>query len=158
MLHGAERVFPSKSATKSNSSFSAPASNENCSEAKAGSETSGFPSVIESKGLLQIVRVRLETDGKCEYTLALCDSACTHSWMSKKLAEKLNLKGTPVQVTVRGINTKEVLSTHSVRVNMKPADPENDETFQLEPYLKEDLNVGSDVIDVVSLQAKYPHL
>ena len=61
-------------------------------------------------------------------------------------------------MTVRGIHTKEVLSTHSVRVNMKPADPENDETFQLEPYLKEDLNVGSDVIDVVSLQAKYPHL
>ena len=63
-----------------------------------------------------------------------------------------------VQITVSGINSQETLATLAVKVKLKPADIESDESFDLEPFLKKDLHVGSDVIDVASLQEVYPHL
>ena len=42
-------------------------------------ESSGMPSVIDVKGLLQITEVELHFNEQSERILALCDSACSHS-------------------------------------------------------------------------------
>ena len=61
-------------------------------------------------------------------------------------------------MTVSGINSQETLATLAVKVKLKPADIESDESFDIELFLKKYLHVGSDVIDVASLQEVYPHL
>ena len=114
--------------------------------------------MLDVKSLLQDIGVRLESDERTEFIKALCDSACTHTWLSTKLAGKLNLKGAPVQMAVSGINSQESLSNLAVIVKLKPTDPTSDECYLVEPISREDLHVGSDVIAVACLQEKYPHL
>ena len=163
LLHGAERVFPAKTSktspvtTKASCSVSS-ASEQNTKPTQNNVESTNVASVTDVKRLLQVIRVRIEPDERIEYALALCDSASTHSWLSAKLAEMLKLKGTPVQMNVSGISSQESLSTLAVSVKLKPTDPTSDECSLVEPFLKEDLHVGSDVIDVACLQDKYPHL
>ena len=50
------------------------------------------------------------------------------------------------------------MSILAVSVKLKSTDPTSDECYLVEPFLKEDLHVGLDVIDVACLQDKYPHL
>ena len=61
-------------------------------------------------------------------------------------------------MSVSGINSQGTLATLAVKVKLKSADIESDECFDIEPYLKKYLHVGSDVIDVASLQEVYAHL
>ena len=53
-------------------------------------ESSGMPSVVDGKGLLQITEVELHSNEQSERVLALCDSDCSHSWISSRLADKRN--------------------------------------------------------------------
>ena len=111
LLYGAKRVFPAKTSktspltTKASCSVSS-ASEQNTKPPQNTVESINFASVTDVKGLLQVFRVRIESDERTDYALVLCDSACTHSWLSTRLAEKLKLKETPVQMTVSCINSK----------------------------------------------------
>ena len=88
----------------------------------------------------------------------LCDTACSNSWVSNDLANRLGLHETALKLTVKGINTEEVVDTKVVELIVTPRDNQAFEQFKATPYLKEDLNVGAEVINIKALQETHPHL
>ena len=88
----------------------------------------------------------------------MCDTACSNSWVSNDLANRLGLHGTALKLTVKGINTEEVVDTKLVELIVTPRDNQAFEPFKVSPYVKENLNVGADVINIKALQETYPHL
>ena len=79
--------------------------------------------------------------------------------MSNDLAKRLGLHGTALKLTVKGINTNtEVVDTKLVELTLTPRVNQAFEPFKVSPYVKEDLNVRADVINIEALQETYPHL
>ena len=158
-LHGADRIFAkkvtdvNKDKTETSGCIGTSVKNER------SDESSGMPSVADVKGLLQVTEVELHGNGKSEKVLALCDSACSHSWISAILATKLNVHGTPTKLTVHGINSNQVVDTQLVELKLTPVHSGGScSPFVVKPYVREDLKVGTDTIDVELLKTKYPHL
>ena len=98
------------------------------------------------------------SSGKDTTALILCDTACSNSWVSHDLAIRLGLHVTALKLTVKGINTEEVVDIKLVELNVTPRDNQAFEPFKVGPYVKEDLNVGADVINNKALLETYPHL
>ena len=90
--------------------------------------------------------------------LVLCDTACSNSWESNDLANRLGLHVVALKLTVKGKNTEEVVETKEVELTVTPRDNQAFEPFENGPYVKEDLNVGADVINIKELQETYSHL
>ena len=156
LLHGADRIFPQKSLGDTKTTQS---SKTKVNQKQTGSESSGLPSVIDYKGLLQIVEVQLDSLSSSVKVLALCDSACSHSWISRSLADKLRVKGSATKLTVHGINSQQVVDTETVELKLTPVHSGGScSTFPVTPYVRDDLIVGNDVIDVDHLKKTYPHL
>ena len=158
-LHGADRIFAKKvtnlNKEKTETSGCIGTSRKN----ERSDESSGMPSVADVKGLLQVTEVELHSNGKSEKILALCDSACSHSWISANLATKLNVHGTPTKITVHGINSNQVVDTQLVELKLTPVHSGGScSPFVVKPYVREDLKVGTDTIDVELLKTKFPHL
>ena len=158
-LHGAKRIFAkkvtsvNKDKTESSGCIGTSMNNER------SDESSGMPSVADVKGLLQVTEVELNSNGKSQKVLALCDSACSHSLISANLATKLNVHGTPTKLTVHGINSNQVVDTQLVELKLTPVHSGGScSPFVVKPYVKEDLKVGTDTIDVELLKTKYRHL
>ena len=78
--------------------------------------------------------------------------------MSDSLAARLGLHGTALKLTVKAINTEELIDTKMVQLTVKPHEDPDFEAFTVRPSVRETLNVGSDIIDVKSMQETYPHL
>ena len=158
LLHGAERVFQPKTTPKSSSNQATGSRNLKTTVNKAG-ESSEVCCVIYVKGLLQITEVEVHTSTTSAKVLALCDSACSHSWISEDLATKLNVKGLPTKLTVHGINSQQVVDTQIVELKLTPVHSGGScSTFDVKPYVRKNLHVGNDVIDVDQLKQQYPHL
>ena len=158
LLHGAERVFQPKTTPKSSSNQATGSRSLKTIVNKAG-ESSGVCSVTDVKGLLQITEVEVHTSTNSAKVLALCDSACSHSWISEDLATKLNVKGLPTKLTVHGINSQQVVDTQIVELKLTPVHSGGScSTFDVKPYVRKNLHVGNDVIDVDQLKQQYPHL
>ena len=114
--------------------------------------------MTDVKGLLQIAAVTISSKGKTESVLALCDGGCTHSWISEDLSNNLGLTGTPVQLTLSGINSESLISTTKVNVSVSSNTDDPPFSFDVSPYVKGSIDVGKDVINVPNLQAQFPHL
>ena len=78
--------------------------------------------------------------------------------MSNDLANRLRFHGTALKLIVKVINTEEVVDTKLVELTVTPRDNQAFEPFKVRPYIKEDLNVGANVIKIRALQETYPHL
>ena len=118
LLHGAERDFPAKVSTNNNIITSKP--NSGTSRPTTGqqqlSRTSTLTSVTDVKGLLQVTELNLtNSSGNNTTALVLCDTACSNSWLSDSLAARLGLQVTALKLTVKGINTEELIDTKVVR-------------------------------------------
>ena len=61
-----------------------------------------------------------------------------------------------MKLTVKSINTEEVVDTKLVELTVTPRNNQAFERFQVRFYVKEDLNVGVDVINIKALLEKYP--
>ena len=158
LLHGAERVFQPKTTPKSSSNQATGSRSLKTTVNKAG-ESSGVCSVTDVKGLLQITEVEVHTSTNSAKVMALCDSACSHSWISEDLATKLNVKGLPTKLTVHGINSQQVVDTQIVELKLTPVHSGGScSTFDVKHYVRKNLHVGNDVIDVDQLKQQYPHL
>ena len=156
LLHGADRIFPQKSFGDAKTTQS---SKTKVNQKQTGSESSGMPSVIDYKGLLQIVEVQLDSLSISVKVLALCDTTCSHSWISRSLAHKLRVKGSATKLTVHGINSQQVVDTETVELKLTPVHSGGScSTFPVTPYVRDDLKVGNDVMDVDNLKTIYPHL
>ena len=118
LLHGAERVYPSKSPSNNNNSNSnARASQSKPSSVQSSSKTTTLSSVSNVKGLLQVTELQLmSSSGKNTMALVLCDTACSNSWVSNDLANRLGLHGTALKLTVKSTNTGEVVDTKLVEL------------------------------------------
>ena len=161
LLHGAERVFPAKPSTNNNIDISK--SNAGTGRLSTGLQqlrkTTTLSSVTDVKDLLQVTELKLTNSSDTSTTaLVLCDTACSNSWVSDSLAARLGLQGTALKLTVKGINTEELIDTKVVQLTVTPHKDQDFEAFTVRPYVRETLNVGSDIIDVKSMLETYPHL
>ena len=107
---------------------------------------------------MQIAFVNVHSKGKIESVLALCDGGCTHSWIAEALSKKLNLDGTPVKLTLNGINSESLITTTKVNVSISSSTVDPPFSFDVSPYVKSTIIVGKDAINVPSIQARCPHL
>ena len=109
LLHGAEKIFPPKD-TKSS-----PASgNANTKHVMTNAAVGDIHSQETTKNLLPVASLAVFSDAKITNALALCDSAFRHSWVSADLVKRLHLVGTPVNLTIIGFNSMNVMKTHQV--------------------------------------------
>ena len=85
------------------------------------SSLSSFLSLSDVKGLLQVKQVELigSTDKKIK-DFALCDPACSHSWISSSAFEGLKLKRKSLILKVCGINFQQTIDTLVTDVTVKP--------------------------------------
>ena len=157
-LHGAERVFQPRTTPKT-SRYQVTSSCSSITPNSQTGESSGVCSVTDMKGLLQITEVEVHTGTNFTKVLALCDSACSNSWISENLATKLNLKGLPTKLTVHGINSQQVVDTEIVELKLTPLHSGGScSTFDVKPHVRKILHVANDVIDVDYLKTLYPYL
>ena len=90
LLHGAERVYPSKSPSNNNYNSNAGANQSKQPGVQSSSKTTTLSSVSNVKGLLQVTELQLKSSsGKDTTALVLCDTACSNSWVSNDLASRL---------------------------------------------------------------------
>ena len=161
LLHGAGKVFPRKQSTNPNniqSSGNTGQSKATTSQQPSNKTTTMSP-VTDVKGLLQVTELQLvNSSGLDTKALVLCDTTCSNSCVAGSLADRLGLHGKALKLTVKGNNTEEVVDTRIVEVSVKPTEHQDFEPFTINPFVKESLNFGSDIINVQALQETYPHL
>ena len=98
---------------------------------------SGLSFVTDVKGLLQITEVDVYSTECPEPVLVLCDSNCSHFWISETLAEKLKLQGPPTTLTVRGINSQQTIHTQMVELKLIPVHSgDSRATFSIKLYVR----------------------
>ncbi len=90
---------------QSNSSVAASGNIDLEEDLKCPTELAGFSSTIKVKGFLQLIEGEFRSQTAVLKALALCDSACSHLWLTRSLADRLNLRGQSLIVTVKGINS-----------------------------------------------------
>ena len=159
LLHGAERVYPSKAPSTNNSSSNTGANQSKRPSVQSSKKTTTLSSVSNVKGLLQVTELQLNSSsGKDTTALVLCDTACKNSSVPNDTALKLGLHGTALKLAVKGLNTEEVVNTKLVELIVTTRDNQAFEPFKVSPYVKEDLNVGANVINIKALRESWPHL
>ena len=156
LLHGSDRIFRQK---RPGDAKNPQSKTTKVSQRQTGSESSGMPSVTDIKGLLQITEVELTSPSSSAKIRSLCDSACSHSWISRRLADKLQVKRSATKLTVHGINSQQLIDTETVELKLTPVHSGGScSSFPVNPYVRDDLKVGNDIIDVYKLKTVYPHL
>ena len=113
------RKFSTKRLNKTDETKEITASNVTFVLNKA-EDSPGMPSVMNVKELLHITAINLQLSFHTERVLVLCDSACSNSWISEKLARKLNVQGAPLKLTVHGINSHGAIDTQIVELKLTP--------------------------------------
>ena len=63
-----------------------------------------------------------------------------------------------MKLTVKGMNTEEIVYTKLVELTVTPRDNQSFEPLKGSPYVKEDLNVGAGLINIEALQETYSHI
>ena len=76
-------------------------------------------SVTNVQGLLQITEVELTSLSSSVKILALCDSH-NLSWISRRLADELQVEGSAAKLTVQGINSQQPIDTETVELKLTP--------------------------------------
>ena len=115
--------------------------------------------MTDVKGLLQVTELNFtNSSGTSTTALVLCDTACSNSCVSDSLTARLGLQCTASKLTVKGINKEDLIDTKAVQLTVTTHKDQDFEAFTVRPYVRETLNVGSDIIDVKSTQETYPHL
>ena len=166
LLHGAELIYPRRTSGQRNSASVAnkqSASEPNRTAASMNSnliehkiETTSMPAAV--KRLLRIVKVEVAAPSKSIQVMALCDTGCTHSWITSRLANELKLEGELTKLTVKGFNSKREIRTAQVNITLRSVDLKSSVEFTVRPLPKVDLGVGSDEIDLEALKRKFPLL
>ena len=62
-------------------------------------------------------------------------------------------------LTVHGINSSKVVDTQKVELKLTPVPLGGScSSFTVKPYVRDQLTIGNDVIDVDDWKTRYPHL
>ena len=154
---GLEQNFPISTSQQTTQDTSA--AKPKAASTAHNSTSSRKTSTTGVKGLLQIVELEVFSPTKAINVFGLCDSGCSHTWISDDLAQKLSLGGKVTSITVNEINCQEVVQTRTVEVNFCSILPdEGREVFTVNAFTKSSIISGRDFIDVAALKSKYPHL
>ena len=157
LLHGAERIFPTNNqygyaphTTAANPAVQTPF------ETTTQNSTCGT-SLINLKGLMLLINLTLSSNDSETTALVLCDTSCSHSCISPELARRLNLTGRKIDLTVNGAICFEDITSEHVDLNVSfEFDPNI--LFTVCAYVKNNIYIGSDIINVRRLQERYSHL
>ena len=123
------------------------------SSVQSSSKTTILSSVNKVKGFPQVTELQFSSSfGKDTTALVLCDTVFSNSWVSNDLANRLELNGTALKLTVKGINTEEVVDSKLVELTVTPRVDQVFEPFKVSSYVKEVLIVGADLINIKALQ------
>ena len=69
------------------------------------------------------------------------------------------MQSTTLKRTVQGLNSHQTIDAQLVELKFTPIHSGGScPSFVLNPYMKTDLNVGTEVIDIELLQKQYPHI
>ena len=157
LLHGAERIFSRKENSNVSNKAGTNKSKEN-TNTSTHAAVSDVHDIESSKGLLPIATIGVSSDVTSLLTLVLCDSASTHSWVSSSLVNRLGLVGEPVNLSISGFNSTTVVETQRVKFTVSSEPNNSDFVFSLCAYVKDNIRIGSDLINIADLQNKYPQL
>ena len=152
ILHGTEKVFPAKPSTNKNinNTNSNTGTRRQTTGQQQPSRTTTLSSVTDVKGLLQVTELNLtNSSGNNTLALVLCDTACSNSSVSDSVAARLGLQAIALKLTVKVISTEEA---KVVQLTVTSHKDQDFEAFTVRPYVRETLNVGSDIIVVKSTQ------
>ena len=155
LLHGAEKIYPAKDSSRSPAEGKTSSHSASLEVRKV--KGTCVTSVLCVKELLQN-ELKLSSNSSSSNSLVLCDSACSHSWVSAQLAEKLNLSSEKLILTVSGINSQQVLTTERVEIVISVINESNSYNFHARPFVKIDLNLESDAMNVSEFKKVYPYL
>ena len=119
LLHGAERVFPTKQSINPNTIQ--PSNYTGQSKATTTQQpsymTRTMSSVTDVKGLLQVTELQLfNYSGLDTKALVLCFTTCSTSWVAVSLADRLGWHGKALNIT------DEVVDNRVVEVTVKPTE------------------------------------
>ena len=92
----------------------------------------------------QLKRLLLARSGEYTTIYTLLDNACSFSHMSKRLENRLGYHSW--KLNVEDINNEEIFHTKVIELTLKPCSNQSFELFEKSPQLKENLNVGADLI------------
>ena len=79
--------------------------------------------------------------GTSTTALVLCNTACSNSWVSNSLAARLDLQGTALKLTVKDVNTEEIIDTNVIQLTVTPHKDQDFEAFTVRPYVRDTLNM-----------------
>ena len=78
--------------------------------------------------------------------------------MSSSLVNRLGLVGEPVNLSISGFNSTTVVETQMVKFTVSSEPNNSDFVFSLCAYVKDNIRIGSELINIADLQNKYPQL
>ena len=142
LLHGAEKVFSVRSANKELSNSNNASHSKSNSTAPpnrnkpqtSSSNVAGSPSYMKLTGLLPVLQLEISSHTDVTTALVMCDSCCTHSWVSAGLAHCLNLTVQKLVILVNGFNSKESVPTQQVEVNVSAKFDHHEYSFRDTPF------------------------
>ncbi len=158
LLHGAEKVFPSKAKQTKRE----PAVTDNGEKMSGGSQnhsatTGSVCSVVRLNGVLPSIQVVARSGCRSEKTLALCDSGSSHSWISQSLANQLRLSGTPHTIGLNAFTESSEIRTENVELEVCSL-VDSAGRFKVQALTKDQIDVGREELDITTLKSKYSNL
>ena len=79
-------------------------------------------------------------------------------WVSSSLVNRLGLVGESVNLSISGFNSTHVAETQRVKFTISSEPNNSDFVFSLCVYVKDNIRIGSELINIADLQNKYPQL
>ena len=111
-----------------------------------------------SKGLLPLATLGVSSDVTTVLTLVFCYSASTHSWVSASFVNSLNLGGEPVNFSINGFNSTNVVETGRFKFTVSSKPNISSFVFTLCASIKEKIGIGLELIIIADLLNKYQQL
>ena len=107
---------------------------------------------------LPIATVGVSSDSNSAQTLVLCDGVSAHSWVSASQGSRLKFVVKPVHFSISGFNAVKVIETQRVKFNVSSEPNNADLSFTKKVYVKDNIHLGTECINIPELQDKYPQL
>ena len=155
LVHGAEKKFPRKETSNVSNKAGTNKSKEN-TIIPIHAAVSGVHDIELSKGLLPVATLGVSSDVTSLLTLVLCDKVSTHSWVSLSLVNRLGLVAEPVNLSNSGFNSTTVVETQRVKFTVFSHPNNSDFVFFLYAYVKDNIRIGFELINIADLHFKYP--
>ena len=111
---------------------------------------------LKSSGILPVIPVIIQVGKKKESILALCDSGASLSFIDKTLADKFNVHGEEIDLSVAGIHGTNDVKCERFTVGI--CGKGMSDTYHMTVYTHPNLDAGTKIYNYQELKLAYPHL